>query len=232
MEAFEILVGVDPRELRWLYEAIQPSALGESGLGGGPPVRVGWTLHGLEFTWRGQVTRFERVDEVTRTARMVVEVRLEDMTASVAVGGAGLKPELSIGMYCRTELPVEPLVDALLVPRHAIYESRWVYVFEPSKEAPNGRLGRLGRRAVPMLRSVGDSVLVDYPGREGTEVCELRPGERVVVSRLLTPVVGMQVSLQEEDTATAVAHVPIGEQPRRAHGPRVVIGATARAPAG
>ena len=219
MEAFEIAVGVDPRELKWLDSAIRDNTTrrpvgnrshtpvgNRSNTNGdetGPPVEVRWSLQGQEFSWRGRVTRFERVDEVTRTVRMVVEVRAQDMIATVSGGGEGANSHLSIGMYCRTELPIEPLSEALLVPRHAIYENRWVYVFEPSTADPDGLTGRLGRRQVPMLRSLDDSVLVDYRGREGSEVCELRPGDQIVVSPLSKPVVGMEVRLRD----TRLAHV-------------------------
>ncbi len=208
MEAFEISVGVDPRELRWLDNAIRSSTAGRNGDDTGPPVEVHWSLYGQEFSWRGRVTRFERVDEVTRTARMVVEVRADDMTATVSAGSEGLTTNLSIGMYCRTELPIEPLFEALLVPRHAIYDNRWVYVFEPSTADPGGLTGSLGRRQVPMLRSLGNSVLVDYEGRGGTEVCELRPGEQIVVSWLTKPIVGMEVRLRETQVAETEGRPP------------------------
>ena len=68
-----------------------------------------------------------------------------------------------------------------------------------------------------MLRSVGDSVLVDYAGREGTELCELGPGERVVVSTLVKPVVGMRVRLRDEQVASAVT-LPTVKLSRRRNG--------------
>jgi len=202
MEAFEISVGVDPRELRWLEESIRPEALGSAEHGDGPSVKVKWSLHGQEFSWTGRVTRFERVDEATRTARLVVEVRQVDMVATISSGGGESKPNLSIGMYCKTELPAKPLEDALLVPRHAIYENRWVYVFEP--DAADSTTGRLARREIPILRTVHDSVLVQYRGREEGQTCELAAGERVVVSHLSKPVVGMNVRLRDEQLSSAV----------------------------
>lgn len=201
MEAFEISVGIDPRELRWLSETIRPDVLGRADGSASPEVTVNWSLPGQEFAWRGFVTRFERVDEVTRTARMVVEVRETDMVATLLSGSGDARPSLSIGMHCRAELPAEPLAEALVVPRHAIYDHRWVYVFEPDGDSELGKTGCLGRRAVPMLRALGDHVLVDYADREGTEACELKAGERLVVSPLMRPVVGMKVELREERVA-------------------------------
>jgi len=205
MSAFELSVGIDPRDLRWLAEAIRPHALEEQPDGPQPEVTVRWSLHGQDFTWRGFVTRFERVDEATRTARLVVEVRHADMVAGVDEGGDESTSTLAIGMHCRAELPVAKLAGALLVPRHAIYDNRWVYVFEPDPDAVDGERGQLGQREVPILRSLGDAVLVDYADREGTEVCELKPGERVVVSPLPKPVVGMQVRLRDEQIASSEA---------------------------
>ena len=195
--AFEISVGIDPQELRWLDASIRPSALTAQETPGGPDVAVRWSLPGQDFSWRGSVTRFERVDEATRTARMVVEIRNADMVATLNGGASATSPLLSIGMHCRAELPAQPLENALLVPRHAIYEERWTYVFQPDPESPDGRTGRLERRAVPSLRALGDYTLVDFEGRDGSEECELRPGERVVVSPLTRPVVGMKVALRD-----------------------------------
>ncbi len=211
MEAFEIAVGIDPRELRWLADSIQPEALNGAEDSDGPTVNVKWSLQGQELNWTGRVSRFERVDEATRTARMVVEVRQVDMAATVGPGGGESRPMLSIGMYCKTELPAKPLEDALLVPRHAIYENRWVYVFEPDPAATDGAVGRLARREVPILRTVQDSVLVDYRGRDERQPCELAAGERVVVSPLSKPVVGMKIRLRDEQTA--MGHESLGDPP-------------------
>jgi multidrug efflux pump subunit AcrA (membrane-fusion protein) len=209
MGAFEIPVGIDPRDLRWLDEAVRPDALGEPGGDPGPAVAVRWSLHGQSFTWKGHVSRFERVDERTRTAQMVVEVRDVDMTARVDTGSGQTGPALSIGMFCSAELPGQPIADAILVPRHAIYENRWVYVFEPSADSADGETGRLARREVPMLRAVGDRVLVDYDGREGTESCQLRAGEQLIVSALTKPVVGMRIKRRDAQVAVNAPLLPV-----------------------
>lgn len=199
MEAFEINVGIDPRELRWLDPAVRPDSLTGGAEVDGPAVTVRWALHDHDYTWRGFVTRFERVDEVTRTARMVVEIREQDMGATESEGTGGQERRLSIGMYCRTELPGVALSEALLVPRHAVHEDRFVYVFEPAEDGSES--GVLARREITPLRPLGDQVLVDYRGRASEEVCELRPGEMVVVSPLAKPVEGMR--LRTRDTSVA-----------------------------
>ena len=214
MSAFEISVGIDPREIRWLDEAVRPSALENVEAPSGPEVTVVWSLSGQEFTWRGYVTRFERFDEATRTGRLVVEVRSMDMVATLHTGSGDARPTLSIGMHCRADLPAEPLDDALLVPRHAVYEHRWVYVFEPDPTSSDGLSGTLGRREVPLLRSLGDYVLVDYAGRTGTEHCELQAGEFVILSPLTRPVVGMKITRRSESLA-AVPSLPVVRTPIR-----------------
>lgn len=201
MSAFELAVGIDPREIRWLDPTVQPPALLEHGGEGSPPVKVRWSLHGQQFTWSGRVTRFERVDERTRTAQMVVEVRNVDMIAQVDYGSMDIGPALAIGMFCSAELPGAALEDALLIPRHTLYDNRWVYVFEPEDGSGDAALGRLGRRTVSVLRTVGDRALVDYRNRSDNEICELQPADQLIVSRLTKPVVGMAVRLRGEKLA-------------------------------
>jgi len=231
MSAFELSVGVDPRDLRWLDESIRPEALNEEQEGPRPEVRVKWALHGQELSWRGYVTRFERVDEATRTARLVVEIRDVDMIAKVQRGGADDSPTLAIGMHCRAELPARKLTDALLIPRHAVYDNRWVYVFEPDGDASSSAVGRLARRQVSLLRSIGDSVLVDYSGFNDDErdsgACELEAGELIVVSPLIKPVIGM--SIHRDDDKLALLPVADDVSARRSsrwvpEQPMVVVG--------
>ena len=202
MEAFEIPISVDPRELRWLDRHVQPQELERESGQQRPEVRIAWSAAGQQTQWRGHVARFERIDEVTRTARMIVEIRGTDMATGRGVWSHDVAPTISIGMHCRAELPAEPLDEAVLIPWHAIHEDRWVYVFEPAKGGANQRLGRLGRRQVSILRMIGDEVLVDYRGHDGPHRSQLESGEQLVVSRLTDPVVGMQVALQKiSDTA-------------------------------
>lgn len=205
MEALEIPVSIDLRDLRWLHPSIRPEALENEERMDSPEVRVHWSLHREAYSWPGRVSRFERVDETTRLARMVVEVRGVDITAQVEIGTANGRPSLSIGMFCRAELPALELHHALIVPRHTLMDDKWVYVFEPDTDSPDCTTGRLGRREVPVLRSMGDDVLVDYEGRVGTELCELREGEQVIVSPLLKPVVGMSIRLRDREVAVAAA---------------------------
>ena len=118
------------------------------------------------------------------------------------------------GAHCCAGLPAGPLDDAQLVRRHAVYGHRWVYVFEPDPTSSDGLSGTLGRREVPLLRSLGDYVLVDYAGRTGTEHCELQAGEFVILSPLTRPVVGMKITMRSESLA-AVPSLPVVRTPIR-----------------
>jgi len=214
VEAFEVSVGIDPRELRWLNESAQPQSLSQAGAEplAAKQATIRWRVGEREFSWKGRVTRFEKVDEATRTARMVVEVRRSDLMAEV---DGSVATALSIGMYCTAELPSVELADAITVPRHAIHENQWVYILVP--DGSNADTGTLQRRRVPMLRTIGDEVLVDFAGRTESEICELAPGERIVVSTLSKPVVGMRVKMRESEEQITFAPTPFtGDGPGRA----------------
>jgi len=223
LEALELPVVIDPRELRWTDLAAFADVDGEP-VESSPQVRVTWTLFGQELSWTGRITRLERLDEVTRTAHVIVEIR--DVALKVATDKGHSHPPLSTGMFCRAELPTEPLEDALVVPWQAIHDRQTVYVFEP--EADGSGHGRLVVKRVPTLRRVGEQVLVAYRGGVDSaqaddvdSVCELKPGDRVVVSPLPRAVEGMRLAVGDVMTAAA----PQGElapSPGMAMGQRAV----------
>jgi len=213
MEALEIPVVIDPRELRWTDQKAFAQAVGQD-LGNAPEARVTWTLHGQEFSWSGKITRLERMDEVTRSAHIVVEIR--DIMRSLEMGKGHSRPPLSVGMFCRAELPTEPLHDALVIPRHAIHDGGFVYVFEP--DPGDADQGRLAIRRVPILRSVGNDVLVAFR-QEGasaggpsdlTDHAELAGGDFIVVSPLTKAVEGMHLVRRHATHAVASVAVPGG----------------------
>jgi len=126
-------------------------------------------------------------------------VRDVDMMATIGVGDDH-RPSLSIGMYCRADLPAARLSEAMLVPRHVVYDNRYVYVVELQGDSTTGTLAR---RQVSLLRTVGDEVLVDHKSRSESDICELLPNDLVVTSPLLRPIVGMKVSLRNEMLANS-----------------------------
>ena len=216
--AFEIPVGIEQGQFRWLAKDAMAAARGGEHEAMPPAAVVTATIQGQLFSWTGRISRFEGVDEATRTARIVVEVANVDLT--MELGASASRQPLSIGMFCRAELPSEPLHDALVVPRNAIYDNQWVFVFEQAAGGDDG-VGRLVRRMVPMLRSMGEAVVVDYRDRDDGAPCELMSGDRVIVSALLTPVDGMTVRLadnrrESSDAITTILNTsaPIPTVPR------------------
>jgi multidrug efflux pump subunit AcrA (membrane-fusion protein) len=221
VEALELAAGVDPRELRWTNLRAFARAVGQD-MGTAPEAAVTWSLFDREYVWRGPVTRLERVDEITRTAQVVVEIR--DVMRGLNLESGQATPPLSSGMFCRVEIPAEPLPDALVVPRSAVYDGersddpKFVYVFEadPSRTAEGA--GRLGIRRVPLLRAVGDDVLVDFDRGAAAAVedtvgpatvCELRSGDQVIVSPLPRAVAGMPIQRREAAVAQCgTPHAP------------------------
>ncbi|MCK4661125.1 MAG: hypothetical protein KAV82_16515, partial [Phycisphaerae bacterium] len=186
MEALEVSVVIDPRELRWTDQKAFAQAVGQD-MGDAPEARITWTLYGQEFSWAGKITRLERMDEVTRSAHIVVEIR--DIMRSLEMAKGHSRPPLSVGMFCRAELPTEPLEGALVIPRHTLRDDSYVYVFEPDAQDPSR--GRLVVRQVPILRSVGDQVLVAL--RQADAAAGLQAGDLIVVSPLPKAVEGMRL---------------------------------------
>jgi multidrug efflux system membrane fusion protein len=245
MEALELVAGVDPRELRWANVRAFARAVGKD-LGTAPDATIAWTLRDCEYRWTGPVTRLERVDEATRTARVVVEIR--DVMKGMTLASGDSRPPLSVGMFCRVEIPAEPLPNALTVPRSAIHddgsgsEARYVYVFEPI--GPDSQEGRLVMRRVPMLRTVGDCVLVNFErspslaaewaGTGPGEVCELHSGDEVIISPLPGAVEGMRLRCPARTRVADLDRRPFpdpwpGADPWDTHRPPPLLAVTARA---
>ena len=138
VKVVELAVGLDPGDLQWtrVWEYVR----GETDESASPPqATIVWSVNDREYTWQGTVARLERLDETTRTARVVIEIK--DALKEVILKDGQTRPPLSIGMFCRVEIPAEPLKDALVVPRLAVYDrtdgsaSKFVYVYEPDDES-------------------------------------------------------------------------------------------------
>jgi multidrug efflux pump subunit AcrA (membrane-fusion protein) len=232
MEALEVSVVIDPRDLRWTELEAFASAIGED-VDSAPEARVTWTMHGQSFSWSGRVTRLERLDEATRSAHVVVEIR--DIMLSLDMKRGQTRPPLSVGMFCTAELPTEPLPNALVVPRHALRDGSCVYVFEPDANDP--AVGHLAIKKAPSLRSIGDQVLVAYgtPQERSTESpeCELQSGDQLVLSPLPKAVNGMRLELRgkAEGLARADRTAPSKDAaPAPSESPAIFLGSVTGAP--
>lgn len=173
IDALEVPVAVDPSELRWLDKDL----LLRDDWDAAAEAIVTWTTRGQEQAWRGRVMRLERLDPVTRSAHIVVEVR-NDPGSPLPARSTGP----SVGMFCRVEIPTTSLTGAVVVPRSAIHENHTVYVFEP--DGPTGKTGRLRITPVPLLRRVADAVVVTFDGHPTHDGTALRPGDLLITSPL------------------------------------------------
>jgi multidrug efflux pump subunit AcrA (membrane-fusion protein) len=201
LEAFELAAVLSPSDLQWMRGHGSAETLGH-GADKDMEAALTWVSQAGDYSWTGRVRQLARYDEITRTARLVIEIANGD--APTAVHNPLGEPRLSIGMFCQVDIPTAPVQDALVVPRTAIHGDNTVYVFEPDASSPDGTQGWLALRRVPMLRAAGPDVLIDFAGRsEGGRLsasasratCELAPGDLVVVSPLPRPVQGMRLRL-------------------------------------
>ncbi len=209
ISALELAAVLDPVDLQWLdnqgtVNQAHALKLGDE-IADAASVEVTWALGDQIHSWTGRVSRLESLDEATRTARLVVEIpqSLEVIREAEASGHI----PLSIGMFCSARIPAAPLADALVLPRSSVHEDNMVYVLEQDED---GSGARLALRRVPILRSMGELVLVDFAGRsddarlsqrQASAVCELKAGDLVVSSPLPRAVEGMEIRIRSAQPA-------------------------------
>ena len=184
-EAVEIPVAVPLDELRWLpmlapeHFAPAPRAVPQPGASL-PAATVHWHSGGRDYTWRGEVARWEAgMDSGTRTMTLVIEVR--DPWASFQPGAY---PALQPGMFCRVEIAARALPDAVVIPRTALYDGNTVFLAKD---------GRLAQRQVEVARFRHDEAILG---------AGLQAGDKLVVSVLSAPVVGMKLRVLEAEPSS------------------------------
>ena len=183
LEAVEIPIAVPLDELRWL-----PMLSAQDVVAAAPPpdmapaaATVHWQSAGRDFTWRGQVVRWEAgLDSATRTVTLVVEV--PEPWASFRPGE---HPALQPGMFCRVEIAASSIPGVVVIPRTALHDGDVVYLAED---------GRLAQRQVQVLRFRHDEAILGGG---------LQPGDKLVVSVLSAPVVGMKLRAVETASPSA-----------------------------
>jgi len=132
------------------------------------PAKVLWKAGKEKNVWEGFVSRFEKVDEATRTIKVVVEVK---QNVSKKRQGA----LLTKGMFCEVFLAGERFENAISIPLRAIRENGQVYVYES---------GKLAIRT-PEIEERFNNIVIISSGLEA--------GEKVITSSLDNPVVGMEL---------------------------------------
>ena len=187
-DAVEIPIAVPMDELRWLPtlspDRFSPAATPASGPNRAlPAATVHWKSGERRYSWTGTVVRWEAgLDSQTRTITLVVEVpRPWDSFRP------GEHPALQPGMFCRVEISGRTQPGAVVIPRTAMHGGNVVYLASE---------GRLARREVEVLRFLGDQAIIS---------AGLQSGDRLVVSPLSAPILGMKIrSLEVESEPSSV----------------------------
>ena len=190
-DAVEIPIAVPMDELRWLPtlspEHFSPMADASPAPNERlPPATIHWQSGQRGYVWHGKVVRWEAgLDARTRTITLVVEVpRPWDSFRP------GEHPALQPGMFCRVEISAGSQPNAVVIPRTALHDGNSVYLVAA---------GRLERRQVEVLRFLRDQAILS---------AGLQSGDRLVVSPLNAPVVGMKLRPLEVQPAVPVFSDP------------------------
>lgn len=131
------------------------------------------------FEWPGKLTRTEGVlDTRTRTLYSVVQV-----ADPYGLYGSQHAQPLLIGSYVNAEIAGKVLNDVYVVPRHTLETDNLVWV----ADAEN----RLRARPVSVVTTNGDDAYIS----DG-----FQPGDRVVLTRLESPLNGMAIEPQPVKT--------------------------------
>ena len=191
-DAVEIPIAVPMDELRWLPtlspDRFSPAAGSEAGPNSALPAAVvRWQGGERQYEWEGTVVRWEAgLDSRTRTLTLVVEVpRPWDSFRP------GEHPALQPGMFCRVEISGGTQPAAVVIPRTAMQDDGAVYLAVE---------GRLERREVEVLRFLGDQAIIS---------AGLQSGERLVVSPLNAPIIGMKIRPHEVESEPMLT--PVGQ---------------------
>ena len=180
IEAVEIEVPLEDRELEWFDIPVNPVSLnGSSTVKTGSKVEVRSQFAGGNHTWQGCVVRTTgEIDKTSRLVSVVVEV-------PEPFKGANGRPPLVPGMFVELLIKGKTLEKAIPVPRDAIHEGNKVWVFEN---------GRLHIQQLDIVRADQDFVYT---------ISGLDDGAMIVLSSLDTVTEGMKVRSQLEMPAGA-----------------------------
>jgi RND family efflux transporter MFP subunit len=180
IEAVEIEVPLEDRELEWFDIPVNPVSLnGSSSVKTGSKVEVRSQFAGGNHTWQGCVVRTTgEIDKTSRLVSVVVEVPEPFKEANG-------RPPLVPGMFVELLIKGKTLEKTIPVPRDAIHEGNKVWVFEN---------GRLHIQTLEIVRADQDFVYA---------ISGLDDGATIVLSSLDTVTEGMKVRSQSEMSAGA-----------------------------
>ncbi len=176
----EIPMAIALEELRWL-PSLSPETLRQGAHHVGrpppelPPATVRWRSGERQYTWQGYVGRWEAgLDATTRTLTLVIEIQEPWKTFS-----PGQQPPLQPGMFCQIEIVASRVSGAVVIPRMALHEQNTVFLAHE---------GTLAIRSVHVLHVQKGQAII---------TAGLQAGDKLVVSPLTVPVMGMKLRLVE-----------------------------------
>ena len=200
-DAVEIPIAVPMDELRWLPtlapDRFSPAAGSDSEHDSALPVAtVHWQSGERRYDWKGRVVRWEAgLDRQTRTLTLVIEVPRPWESFR-----PGEHPALQPGMFCRVEISGGTQPGAVVIPRTAMHDDSAVYLASE---------GRLARREVAVLRFLGDQAIIS---------AGLQSGDRLVVSPLSAPIIGMKIrplEVESEPSSVPASQDTVARQENR-----------------
>ncbi len=189
----EVRLPLDDRDLAFLD---LPLGLRDESPGPpGPRVVLEGRFAGRLHHWEGFVHRMEgEIDPRTRMVHVVA--RVADPYGRAAHDGGA---PLAVGLFVGARIEGVTADDVYLVPRRALQRAGQVGVVDDED--------RLRLRAISLVREEGDTLVV---------ASGLRPGDRVVVNRIDTPVDGMHLHpVPATPTGADPATNPPSEEPSR-----------------
>ena len=170
----EIPVSIPAGDLAWIDAAALQGSGRDAAAAGKLTAQVRWTGGERTIEWLGRVDRIEAgLEARTRTARLVVVV---DNSAQPKSPGA----MLDLNMYCEVIVRARTVPAAFVLPRSAVLPDGRVYV---------AAAGKLALREVAVARYTDDEAMI-LPGGGLSE------GDRVIVTPLARPVIGMRVAVE------------------------------------
>jgi RND family efflux transporter MFP subunit len=175
-------------EAFWVRASVRMDDVGNIDIPGvtatsGSPVTIRYDAGGVPIERAGRVTRlFGDLDPAGRMARVLIEVR-DPLVIDPDVSRRPRVP-LLLDAFVDVEIEGNQARELIEVPREAIHEGNEAYVFTPA--------GTLEIQPVEIAWRLPKTVLVSRG---------LEEGQRVVVSRIPTPVEGMKLRWQETNAA-------------------------------
>ena len=144
-----------------------------------PSVTLRSRVGGKDYTWQGKIVRTDAsIDIQSRMTYAVAEVQnpfKEDPNSD--------RPPLSIGLFVEAEISGRQMANAVELPKSILYRGNEVLVLNENDE--------ISFLSVSVVQSDSDSLVTNT----------LKPGTRIVGTRIALPVPGMRV----DTSATATA---------------------------